>query len=109
MNKSPSYKSKIQCKDLKYTSPMIQAKKNFDRVFYNKSPTADSSLASVSEIEAKAEPATISLKLSRICEVLPLENINLIKQMLKSTLKDDENYITELKSLAQDILANDIQ
>ena len=90
---------RISSKNLEQNSPILQAKKNFEKVFYYKSPTTESSLASVSEIEA------LNLKFSKICEVLPIEKIEIIKNLIKEDVKDDKDYIYELQRLAAEILS----
>ena len=83
---------------------MLQTKQLIDKIFNNKSPPSDSSLASVSEIPERPDLNTISLKTSRICDILPVENINIIKQLLKTTPKDDTEYLEQLKSLCIDVI-----
>lgn len=89
---------------MKTTTPLLKTKQLIDRVFRKKPSASEASLESISEIEAKADFNTISLKFTRISEVLPLENISIIKQLLKVPLKDETSYIEELKSLSAEVL-----
>lgn len=72
------------------------------KVFKPKSPEINISIEYLSEIPNKEENPTISIKSSQLSDLLPVENILLIRDLLKvSTIEED--YLRELKKLSEDI------
>lgn len=84
------------------TSPIQKVQDFITKTFKPKTPEVNISIEYLSEIPNKDENPTLSIKPTHLPDILPIENISLIIDELKTTSLS-RSYLKELNRLAETI------